>query len=124
WAVAQAGAVLLPFAFGLYFAAEHRFGEHLWPLGLLMLLLVVAACWIARERTNAMLLPLGVAGGVLAVIATWLLSHDLTAPLVSETTVVCLALAGAFHLFLETGGEEQRAQVRPAAGIVALGLLG
>src|SRR3989442_109403 len=50
WLVAQAGGVLVPFAFVLYFASSTRFSLHFHPYRILLVPLSAAAGWIARAQ--------------------------------------------------------------------------
>src|SRR5262249_51567795 len=63
WRVTQAAALLLPFAFTSYVAFDTRFSMRLLPVGLLLLLLSVAAAWLARaQRTYQLSLGAAAAG--------------------------------------------------------------
>src|SRR5437867_5638004 len=50
WHIAQAGGVLVPFAFVLYFASSTRLGLHFHSYGILLVPLSAAAGWIARAQ--------------------------------------------------------------------------
>jgi len=50
WLATQIASVLMPFLFALYFAGNSEFGEHLWAVACLLLLLSLAAAWIARTQ--------------------------------------------------------------------------
>src|SRR5206468_2949557 len=50
WLIAQAGGVLVPFAFVLYFASSTRLGLHFHSYGILLVPLSAAAGWIARAQ--------------------------------------------------------------------------
>ncbi len=71
WVIAQAGAILLPFGFALWFVAYSPLDTKLWQLGLLLALLAIAAGWLGRQWKNS-LLALGVAAGTLAVLLAWI----------------------------------------------------
>src|SRR5207253_1369935 len=67
WLVAQAGGVLVPFAFVLYFASSARFSLHFHPYGILLVPLSAAAGWIARaQRTYR--IGLGAASATVAIV--------------------------------------------------------
>jgi uncharacterized membrane protein len=96
----QAAAILLPFAFVLYFASRVDFGRHLAPVAVLMLLLSAAAGWVARKQ-NAPWMLTGAAVGSVSVVGIWVLTRPLDAPLAWETVGLGALLAAVFHLFVE-----------------------
>jgi uncharacterized membrane protein len=118
WLRTQAAGVLIPFAFGLYFAVHADLGPHLYPVAILMAILCVAAGWLGREE-GFELLPLGAAGGALAVVTVWMLSGNLTPALSWEAVGICVGLALIFHVFFELAlrglTEETADKVRGAA---------
>src|SRR5437879_3839367 len=74
WLVAQAGGVLVPFAFVLYFASSTRFSLHFHPYGILLVPLSAAAGWIARaERTYR--IGLGAAAATVAIVGAGLFTR-------------------------------------------------
>lgn len=70
FAFARAAALLLPFVFASWFAYDARFGEDLWPMAVLALLLSVAA-QIVAARTSLLQLPVGAATGSIALVLSW-----------------------------------------------------
>jgi hypothetical protein len=99
WLWSQAGAILFPFAFAVYFAARVDLGPHLYPLAIMMAILSGAACWISRERGRSAL-GLGAADATVAVVGVWLLQHRLTDSLGWEVVAAGVGLSLVFHLFL------------------------
>src|SRR5213594_495569 len=74
WLVAQAGGVLVPFAFVLYFASSTRFSLHFHPYGILLVPLSAAAGWIARaQRTYR--IGLAAAAATVAIVGAWLFTR-------------------------------------------------
>lgn len=122
---AQAGGVLVPFAFALYVAGNAKLSEDLLPLGALLFLLALASGWIGREQRSP-LLPLGAAAGTLGVLAAWLMAHDLSGRL-WPVLAIAVILAGAFHLFTELparegGSGEDAGHAAPAASLAVAGV--
>ena len=122
WLVAQAGGVLVPFAFVLYFASSTRFSLHFHPYGILLVPLSAAAGWIARaQRTYR--IGLGAAAATVAIVGAWLFTRAVGAGLAWETALWCVLLALTFHVFVEwerePGGVDSPA---PAAIVASLGL--
>src|SRR6266436_770201 len=121
WLVAQAGGVLVPFAFVLYFASSTRFSLHFHPYGILLVPLSAAAGWIARaQRTYR--IGLGAAAATVAIVGAWLFTRAVGAGLAWETALWCVLLALMFHVFVEwerePGGVDSPA---PAAIVASLG---
>ena len=77
WRTTQIAAVLLPFAFALYFAGNAELGPHLYPVGALLLLLSIVAGWLSRVQSFP-LLSAGAASGSVAVVLVWLLRAERT----------------------------------------------
>jgi len=123
WLVSRAGGVLLPFAFAIYFAANARFGSHLFSVALLLLLLSAAAGWLARTETRPWI-GLGAAAGDLGVVGVWLLGQTFTAALAWEAAGICVLLAATFHVFVEIDPEPADWDgPAPAALLLGFGLL-
>ncbi|MDE0435582.1 MAG: DUF2339 domain-containing protein [Bryobacterales bacterium] len=123
----QLAGAWAPFGLALYFAARADLGDHLYPVAALMLVLSIAAGWLGRTERMPQL-PAGAAAGCVAVVMAWLLRTDFTTALAWEASVVCIALTGAFHAFLEL---DKRRPVEPGqitgakpAVITSLGFLG
>ena len=126
WLLSRVGAVLLPFAFALYFASRADLGPRLYPLAILLVLLSAAACWVGREQLTHML-PIGAAVGSTAVVGVWIAQRALTTALAWEVTAVALALALVYHAFVEwepdTGIAEGPSPPAIAAVLTSFGLL-
>ncbi len=123
WLVTQASSALFPFVFALYLAATADFGEHFYPVAILLAILSGAACWLARVQQRAWL-GLGAATGVTGVFAVWLVRSQLDTALAWETMALCVLLAGVFHVFVELDPETRGVRgPSPAAQVSALGLL-
>ncbi len=127
WRLTQAAAVLVPQAFAMYFAASTRFGEHLYPVALLLVLLSAAAGWIARQQGRAWI-GLSAASGALGVVTMWLVSRRLDTPLAWETAAVAVVLALVFHGWVEVerrGPREEAAthDSAPSGILAALGMM-
>jgi uncharacterized membrane protein len=110
WLIAEGAGLLAPFGFALYFAARADLGPRLYPVAALILLLSLAAQWIARRHVagpspvgerGADVLSSGAAAGAIAVVLVWSWDVVWTPGLVWELVAVCVALAAAFHLFFE-----------------------
>ena len=124
WQTTQIAAVLLPFAFALYFAGNAELGPRLYPVGALLLLLSIVAGWLSRVQSFP-LLSAGAASGSVAVVLVWLLRAERTTASAWEAVGVCLALALAFHVFLEwdwfRSREQGRSEVSSGVLITASG---
>jgi len=123
WLGTQAAAVLLPFAFSIYFASRVDFGTHFAPVAVLLLILSAAAGWIGRKQ-GAPWLPLGAAVGAVAVTGIYILQQRLDTGLAWETVGLCVLLAAVFHLFVEWDREKEGVEgPGPAAVIAGCGLM-
>ena len=100
WQSTQIAGVLLPFAFALYFAGSAVFTPHLYPVGILLLLLSAVAGWLSRVQ-DFQLLATGAASGSVAVVWVWCLQANWSVELAWEAAGVCVALALLFHFFFE-----------------------
>ena len=109
WQTTQTAAVLLPFAFALYFAGNADLGPHLYPVGALLLLLSIVAGWLSKVESFP-LLSSGAASGSVAVVLVWLLRAERTTATAWEAVGVCLALALAYHVFSEWDWYRSRQQ--------------
>ncbi|HVP27875.1 MAG TPA: DUF2339 domain-containing protein [Myxococcota bacterium] len=122
WLLAQAGGVLLPFAFALYFALRADFGAHLWPVALLLAFVGAAAGFVARTQ-DAPAIALGAAAGSAGVFAAWLGSHALDGRLAYETAGLAVLLAAVPAAGVELASdEEQERRLAPAALVGVIGL--
>jgi hypothetical protein len=125
WSVTRAASALLPFGFGLYFGLRSDLGDHLYPLGLMLAVLVAGAAWIARARRVPWLgLAAAIAG--VTVLEAWLARHD-AGPIAWEVTGIVVLFAAIFHAFVEL--EHHRPREGNAAGssraavVASLGML-
>jgi uncharacterized membrane protein len=105
WMIGQAGAVLLPFVFALYFVQHagvgaDAIGRHIYPTALLCALLCAAASWIARMQ-SAPFVPAGAAAGTAAVVLVWVFANDLDRALAWELVIASIGLAAVLHVFCE-----------------------
>jgi len=124
-AVTSAASRLLPFGFGLYFGLRSDLGEHLYPLGGMLVVLVAGASWVARARRVPWLgLAAAIAG--VTVLEAWLATHD-AAAIAWEVNGVLVLFAAIFHGFLELERYRPREGnalgVSRAAVVASLGLL-
>ncbi len=107
----QAGAVLLPFGFALYFAGRADLGGHLYPIAALLFLLSGLALGLSRAW-NRPLPALAAAAADVAVVAVWSLRtaagesdalrsslYEGTPSLAWELAICVVVLALLFHLF-------------------------
>ncbi len=123
WLMAEGAGLLAPFAFALYFASRADLGPRLYPVAALLLILSLAAQWIARRNAGGDVLASGAAAGSIAVVLVWSWDAVWTPVLVWELVAVCVVLAAAFHLFFEL---DVRARRRSSAStlVTDTGLLG
>ena len=125
WQLNQAGAVLVPFVFALYFAGNAELGIHLWPVAALLLMLSLAAEWIGRTQ-DAPLIGIGAAAADLAVVAVWFFRTPFDGVLAWEAVAITVLLSLAFHLFVEVdlrrlAGSDQATSGSKAALVAAAG---
>src|SRR5881628_978453 len=122
WLIAQAGGVLVPFAFVLYFASSARFSLHFHPYGILLVQLSAAAGWIARAQRSYRI-GLGAASATVAIVGAWLFTRAVGAGLAWEAALWCVLLALTFHVFVEWEREPGgQGGPGPAAIVASLGL--
>ncbi|MCY2959975.1 MAG: DUF2339 domain-containing protein [Planctomycetota bacterium] len=116
WILAQTSAVLLPFAFVLYFAQSFALAIPLGALALLAGLLCAAAGVLAR-RDETPWLPVGAAAGSIGLLFTWSVSRptDFDASSAWLVSGCALGLALLQHAFAEW----RRADGTVAPGAVA-----
>jgi len=104
WGGTRAAALLLPFAFGVYFASRADLGEHLWPVAAMLLVLSVAAEALGRGwmgEGELRWLGSAAAAAAVAVVAVWALGRAEGDAAAWELTGIAAALAVAFHVFFE-----------------------
>lgn len=102
WLPAQTGAVLLPFAFVLYFAQSLALAIPLGAMALLAALLCCAAGILAR-RDEARWLPIGAASGSAALLITWAVARPAAFDIGTSWLVAgcSLGIAALQHAFAE-----------------------
>lgn len=100
WAGSQTAALISPLLFIVYFAARSELTPHLWPLGLMLVLLSAAASWVGSKHRDP-LLGLAAAGGSVAVVTVWVARQTLTTPLAWEAVGVSGLLALLFQMMAE-----------------------
>ncbi len=125
WIPTQAGALLLPFAFVVYFAQQIQLGSHLAPLAAIAIVMSIGAGVLSRLQGTPWL-SLGTSAGSLALVLVWVgvKVPDLEAARAWELVFCSLALALVQHGFAEF--EARRAAdpkpVVQAATTLTLGL--
>jgi len=122
WRATRAGGVAIPFAFALHFAATTELAENPWPLGMLLLILSAAACWLARQETRGAAVTAAAAS--LGIMAVWFLNHRVTPALAWQAVALCLALAALFTIAAEVSRQLPSARRLGTAALVSsLGFL-
>ncbi len=122
WIPAQTGAVLLPFAFVLYFAQSLALAVPLGAMALLAALLCTAAGVLAR-RDEARWLPIGAATGSAALLFTWTAARPevfdaSTSWLVASCALAIAALQHAFAEWRRSDGTRAPGAIGGAAASV------
>jgi uncharacterized membrane protein len=110
--------VAIPFAFALHFAASAELPDNPVPLGLLLLLLSAAACWLeskGAQRSAAVT----AAGACLAIVGLWLLNHHTTPGQAWTITALCLAMAGLFTAAAERWRDGEQSEGLGLGALVA-----
>ncbi|HZF51586.1 MAG TPA: DUF2339 domain-containing protein [Polyangiaceae bacterium] len=124
WSHTPAAAVLVPFAFGVYFGIRSDLGPNLYPVGLMVTLLAAGASFVAQKSGKAWLAT-AAALAAMATVGAWIVTHD--AGLIAWEVVGIIALlAAVFHASLEIGklrGEAALAIAAPAAATASLGAM-
>lgn len=136
--LAQWLGVLVPLATAVYFAASSDLEVGILPLGALLVVLGLAAGWLARQHGEA-LLALGAAAATLGVVSVWVVENSALDLTPWTVALVFVALGVAHHVTLEMahrdlagvadGDAPARAGGKPlttlanAAALVGLGLL-
>jgi uncharacterized membrane protein len=101
WRAVQAGGLLLPFLFAVYFASRIDLGPHLWGAAVFAVILSAGASWVGK-RAHLPFLAIAAALGSTATLAAWLLRTRGGAPW--EAAIIACAFALTHHLFLERSG--------------------
>ena len=118
----EIAALLLPFAFALYFAGRVDLGPHLYPVALLLGALAAGAGFTARGHGQHTV-DAGAAAGCVAVVFVWCAQHALTTALSWEVALTAVGLAAIFHLFVELEPQPDGQEGPAVAGVLAaLGL--
>jgi hypothetical protein len=121
WLITPAAAVVVPFAFALYFAVDADFGPHLNQVAALLVLLSLAAGWLARTQ-GPPALALGAAAASVAVVGVWVVARNVGEGLDWEAALWACAIALVFHLFVEREpARADRDGPAPPAMLAALG---
>ncbi len=123
WLAAQAGGVLLPFAFALQIAGRGDL-PGLLPLGVLLILLSTAAAWLSRVQSVPGI-GLAAAAAALGVLVVWIGEHPILRGTDWLLALVAVALALPFHV--ASIREDEAAGwrgVAPAAALAALAQMG
>ena len=126
WIPAQAGALLLPFVFVLYFAQQADLGWNLAPLAALAAVMAIAAGVMARMQ-SAPWLSIGAAAGSLALVLVWSENSqpDLGLSRTWQLVISSVVLSAIPHGFAELARRRDagaRAALAPAC-VSSLGFL-
>ncbi|HLM75275.1 MAG TPA: DUF2339 domain-containing protein, partial [Polyangiaceae bacterium] len=122
WSYTPSIAVLVPFAFGVYFGVRSDLGPNLYPIGLMVALLAAGASFVAQKSARAWL-STAAAIAAMATIAAWILTHS-AGSMAWEVVGIIALLAAVFHGSLEIGkirGQAAMASSAPAAATASLG---
>jgi Predicted membrane protein (DUF2339) len=120
WRFGQAGGLLLPFLFAIYFAARVDLGPHLWRVAILVVLLDVAASWTSRRIGLRELAPAAALASV-GVLAVWTLNHTGGQAAAWEAAAIAAVFAAIFQAFVETDREGEPASGSRTATLIAAG---
>ncbi len=125
WIPTQAGALLLPFAFVVYFAQQVQLGSHLAPLAAIAVVMSIGAGILSRLQATPWL-SLGTSAGSLALVLVWVGVNipELEASRAWELVFCSLAMALVQHGFAEFEARkapDPKAVVQAATNL-ALGL--
>ena len=104
----HAAAVLVPFAFALYFASRAQLGPAPYPVALLLVVLSLAAGWLARVHDEPGLGTAALAASI-AVLGVWLGRHELAVATAWQLAAAVLALAAVAQVFVEVDRDPSRA---------------
>jgi hypothetical protein len=122
WRWAQAGGILLPFGFVVYFAVRADLGDDLLPIAALLCLLSAAAGFVAATQAMTRIAT-SAAAACVGVVAVWLATHEIGAQAAWAAVGTSAALALIFHLFVEWDSQDASwSGPAPAALVSALGL--
>ena len=116
----QAGGLLVPFLFSIYFASRVDLGPHLWPVAVLLAILSTGASWVGRKQ-RAPWLGLAAAVGTVGVFGTWQMRAPSTEAAAWESAAIAFGLAVLFHLFVERDPEPPGMDGPAPAAMIAAG---
>src|SRR5262249_60893225 len=123
WLAAQAGGVLLPSAFALHTAGRGDL-PGLLPLGVLLVLLSIAAAWTSRVQSTPGV-GLAAAAAALGVLVVWIGEHQIPPGTDWLLALIAVALALPFHVAASREDEAVGWRgVAPAAGVARAGPMG
>src|SRR5262249_11363436 len=123
WLAAQAGGVLFPSAFALHTAGRGDL-PGLLPLGVLLVLLSIAAAWTSRVQSTPGV-GLAAAAAALGVLVVWIGEHQIPPGTDWLLALIAVALALPFHVAASREDEAVGWRgVAPAAALAALGPMG
>jgi uncharacterized membrane protein len=100
WRWSRNAGVMLPLVTALYFAANADLGTSILPLGGLLLVLGLAAGFLARQHREG-LIGLAAAAASLGVMVVWVVQNDRLGGAPWTVALVFVALAAAHHVVLE-----------------------
>ncbi|HJQ96777.1 MAG TPA: DUF2339 domain-containing protein, partial [Candidatus Polarisedimenticolaceae bacterium] len=121
WRGMQAGGLLLPFVFAVYFASRADLGRHLWGIAAFAALLGIGASW-SGKKAGLPALGSAAATGSLATLAVWLLRTPATPGIAWEAVAIASGFAAIYHVALEWNGEvDGMFGPSPAAVVTSVG---
>ena len=129
WRWSRFSGVLLPLVTGLWFAANGDLGTRILPLGGLLVVLGLAAGFLARQHDEGVI-ALGAAAATLGVAIVWVVQNPDLGGSPWAVSLVFVAIAAGYHaaLELEHRDEDPRENLSRtlsrAASLAGLGLLG
>ncbi len=123
WRLTRAGGVAIPFAFAVHFAGGAALGDHLAPVGALLILLTACGAWLAHRQDHGLLAHL-VAGFDLGIVAVWLVNHRPDVAQTWEAVAVCAVLGIVLQVATELAGNVSWRSLAGATVIANTGLLG
>jgi hypothetical protein len=116
----QAGGILVPFLFSIYFAARVDLGPHLWPVAILLAILSAGASWVGRKQRTPWL-GLAAAAGSVGVLAVWQLRARSSEASAWESVAIAVGLAALSHLFVELDPDPAGMEGPAPAAMVSAG---
>jgi len=97
WAETRTGGMLVPFIFGMYLASNDIVVLDLVPMGVMLAILSLGACWLAYKREDLGLMG-GAAGGSVAVLWFWMFNHVTLAGCIWLKALIPVGIAAIFCL--------------------------